>query len=305
MTPETESTTPRSDLDEEQEVDFGRYFRAILVRWWLPVAGIVLGIIAGLLVSTGSRRPFQAAAVVYLGSPTAPGGGTLLPRGTKFGFAGQFILSDPTIRQVADRVGVRFSALRDAVSLEPVSALTGEVATGATNFAQIRVEGLSRAKALQAANELAVLVERDFSTFVDLKLRNYRARRARAHRELAEVNARIESALKRQSEVVSSKLLPATEKFLLLANLNNVLGFNENRQANIEGSLLTVEELIAAAEQVERARVLEPARASRVAAPSSRTSAAIGGLVGLLIGILAALLWDPIAGRLEKSRERA
>ncbi len=29
------------DLDAEQEVDFGRYWRAIAARWWLLLAGIV------------------------------------------------------------------------------------------------------------------------------------------------------------------------------------------------------------------------------------------------------------------------
>ena len=40
-----------------------------------------------------------------------------------------------------------------------------------------------------------------------------------------------------------------------------------------------------------------PAVAVKTAGPNSRTGAAVGGLIGLIIGILAALLWDPVAAR--------
>ena len=45
--------TREPDLEAEQEVDLGRYARAVVVRWWLPVAGLVAGAIVGYLISLG------------------------------------------------------------------------------------------------------------------------------------------------------------------------------------------------------------------------------------------------------------
>src|SRR4029453_17819233 len=66
---------PAADVETEQEVDFGRYWRAIAARWWLPVGGLVAGLVIGYLVSLGTHSStYKATAQVYLGQPLAPGG---------------------------------------------------------------------------------------------------------------------------------------------------------------------------------------------------------------------------------------
>jgi uncharacterized protein involved in exopolysaccharide biosynthesis len=35
------------DFDAEAEVDLGRYSRALLERWWLLLAGLVIGAVFG------------------------------------------------------------------------------------------------------------------------------------------------------------------------------------------------------------------------------------------------------------------
>ena len=61
------------DPEAEQEVDFGRYWRLIGNRWWVPIAGLVVGLLLAsvplvwLLLrrgqrSTGPSRPNDAAA---------------------------------------------------------------------------------------------------------------------------------------------------------------------------------------------------------------------------------------------------
>ena len=51
------------------------------------------------------------------------------------------------------------------------------------------------------------------------------------------------------------------------------------------------------AQDVESGRIVSQASATRTAGANSRTGAAIGGLIGLIVGVLAALLWDPLTGR--------
>ena len=45
----------KADLDAEQEVDLGRYWSAIVARWWLPVLGFVAGAFIGYLTSLGNK----------------------------------------------------------------------------------------------------------------------------------------------------------------------------------------------------------------------------------------------------------
>ncbi len=284
---------------EEQEVDFGRHLRRILTHWWLPVLGLVVGIVAGFLVSAGSSRPYQARVIVYLGQPFAPGGSTPIQNlPTKLGFVGQLVLAQATINRVAGQIGVRPSKLRAAVSTEAVPGIAQGRFQQPAPLVEIRARGLPRKKGIAAADALAAVVVKDFSSYVDVKLATYKERLTRASRELVEVNARIADAQQQQAKVLADRSLPEAEKLIVLANYNNVLQFNENRQINLEGTQLTLRELVALAQQVERARVIEPASASRASPPSQRAAAAIGGLIGLLLGILAALLWDPVAARM-------
>ena len=55
------------DLDAEQEVDFGRYWRLIALRWWLPVGLLVAGILQMFLADLG-RAVLTAAMAPRSGS---------------------------------------------------------------------------------------------------------------------------------------------------------------------------------------------------------------------------------------------
>jgi hypothetical protein len=71
----------------------------------------------------------------------------------------------------------------------------------------------------------------------------------------------------------------------------------EQRLSNLEADRLAAQQYLALAQDVERAHVYAPAVATKTAGANSRTGAAVGGLIGLIAGVLAALLWDPVAGR--------
>src|SRR5215210_3809736 len=80
MRPQREAAKPRADgvpeLDDEREVDLGRYLDALVARWWLPVLGLIIGVALGYLVSASSKEVWRAQATVYAGSPYAPNGST-------------------------------------------------------------------------------------------------------------------------------------------------------------------------------------------------------------------------------------
>ena len=64
-----------STPNAEREVDLRSGWARITARWWLPVGGLVLGAILGVLVSIGSGDVYKAEALIYLGQPFTPGGG--------------------------------------------------------------------------------------------------------------------------------------------------------------------------------------------------------------------------------------
>ena len=71
-------STRNVDLEAEQEVDLGRYWSAIVSRWWLPLAGLLVGAVLGYLVSLGGNQVWNASSTVYLGASYSIIGGNLL-----------------------------------------------------------------------------------------------------------------------------------------------------------------------------------------------------------------------------------
>ncbi len=286
------------ELDAEQEVDFGKYWRAVAARWWLVVVGVVVGALIGLAATTGGSRPYDARAVVYLGQPFAPGASSpiqTLP--TQFGLANQFLVSRAVMTKAAAAAGVKRSRLRSATSTKTITGFTQGKTQQPAALLEIDVSGLGAGEAVRAAQSLAEQLVADFSRFVDVKLGVYDRRLARTNRELAYVRAAIEKAERQQAALIANTSLPPTEKLLLLANLNNVIEFNQNRETTLEGTQLTLQELTALANQVERASIVDPATATRASAPSRRVGIVVGAVIGLIVGVIAALLWDPVARR--------
>src|SRR5919199_1484599 len=79
MRPETqvrprERERPLPDIDAEEELELGRYWNALLARWWLPLAGLIAGIVLGYLLSLGGKQVYEAKATIYLGQPLSASG---------------------------------------------------------------------------------------------------------------------------------------------------------------------------------------------------------------------------------------
>ena len=74
----TKQPQTEPDLDAEREVDIGRYLDALVARWWLPLAGLVVGVALGYLLALGGNQVFKSEATVYVGTPFSPGGGAPL-----------------------------------------------------------------------------------------------------------------------------------------------------------------------------------------------------------------------------------
>jgi outer membrane lipoprotein SlyB len=187
------------------------------------------------------------------------------------------------------------------VTTKPITGITGaKVGTPAPLLA-ITVSGASPAKVAAAANALGALVIKQVAPYQTAKIQSLRDQLAYDDAQLKAIAARLESARATQASVLRDKSITGTDKLVALANLNSVITLALQQQNTISLDRFTVRQQLSLAQDVEVGRIVSQASATKTAGANSRTGAAVGGLIGLIAGILAALLWDPIARRRSES----
>lgn len=295
----SESNPP--DPGAEREVDLRSAWARITARWWLPVAGLVAGAVLGMLVSVGGGSVHEAKTLLYLGQPFAPGGGQIQSLATNPETVSQIIRSEAAIKRAAAAAGLRPGQLRGNVTSRGITS-AGSAARSLSPLVEITVQAPSSAKAERAAASLANSVIAPLSTYVDSKIEllNRQIRVSNANLEAA--NARIETALAQQRLALEEKGLSLAERFLVQASANSTLQFFEARVSNIRQDRTAALQQLSLAQEVERTRVVEPPSSVRTTARSRRNAAAIGGIIGLLLGALAASVADPF---LQRRNERS
>jgi capsular polysaccharide biosynthesis protein len=292
-------TRPLPELDLEQEVDFGRYVRIVLARWWLLVVGVIIGALIGLAVATSKSRPYEATALVYLGQPYLPGGGgaQIQSLNTKLAFVSELIVARSTLATVSAKTGIKPGFIQSRVSVEPVTGINrGKVAQPAPIVA-VTVHKLPPKEAAAVANAEGDVLARNFSSYVNQKMSTYQVRLKRIDGRITQAQQIIAKAQKDEAALVSNHSVGVDEKLALLAHYDNIINNWTVRLNQLEADQISSGDVITLADQIEKARVLEPAKVHRAAAPSRRTSVLIGGFVGLLVALIGALLWDPVLRR--------
>jgi capsular polysaccharide biosynthesis protein len=286
------------DLDVEQEVDFGRYWRLIVARWWLPVGLLVAGLVIGYLVSVGTRTTtYHATAQVYLGQPLAPNGAAPVSSPpTTLGLVANLVTSTAVVRSVAASVGLQ-GRLGGHITTKPILGITAGKAGTPAPLINITVSGAPPKKVADAANKLADVVVNAVSGYPTVKIEKLQEEIAFDDKSISRNNARFALAQKQQASILANSSLAPTERLLLLANINTTLVTVEQRLGQLETDRLNAQQFLSLSESIERARVTAPAVASKAPSPSARTGAAIGALIGLIVGIVAALAWEPLARR--------
>lgn len=266
--------TDRHEYEGEAEVDLGRYVSAVAARWWLPLLGLVAGVVLGLGVSVGERDVYKGTAVLYLGQPYI-GNARVDTLATTPGNVREIVRSEAVVRRVAREVRLRPAKLRDRIS---VSAPSGAGADRARQqLVNVTVTGDAPGKVGKAATLLARAAAADVSDFADAKIATLEAQIAAADSELASLKDRVDALLESGDDLAAAVL--------------------ELRRAALLQSRLDRQQLLDLARTVERAQVVEPAVARKVTAQSRRNTLVVAGAIGLLIGLAAALAWDPVARR--------
>jgi len=294
MGPETQVRPQRErpvpDVDAEEELELGRYWTALVTRWWLPVVGFVAGIAIGYLLSLGGHQVYQAKSTIYLGQPLNPTGtGQIQSLSTNPSTVKQVVLS-PYWQHVAEqRAGLPSGALRGQVSTQAVAGVAAALGrVGQNPLVNIVVTGKRRLKIALAADALAQIAVKQVSgAYVAKKIDTLKRLIAADRQELSSTNERLKSL----QTAVQSGGLPTVERLLFA----NQIGLVVQEQRQVITDQTQNEQLLTLAQTVEQSQVITPARATKTTARSRRNSILVGALIGLVLGILAALLWDPAA----------
>jgi hypothetical protein len=266
------------DAEAEQEVDLGRYWHAVVSRWWLPLLGLIAGALIGYAVALGGTQQFRGSATIYLGTPYSIIGSVPLQNAqTNPSTVNALIHSEEFIAAAAAAAGTTPDAIRGGITSKSISTGTGLTAAqraSANPLVRISATASTRRRATRAANSLARQVVARLAPLSRDKIRLLKDRVATDQKQI--------DTIRSQSAAGGDSTLKA----VLAIQLNDVLQ-----------DQLQAQQLLAQALQVERPALLARAVAVKTTARSRRNSTVVGGFIGLIVGLIAALAWEPIARR--------
>ena len=287
---------------EEQEVDLSSAWQRVKLRWWLPVGGLVIGAVLGLVLALAGGSVWRAETIVYLGQPFAPlGGGQIQSLATNPRTVGEIVRSEAVLQDVSRATGIPVSKLRSSISTRELLA-TGVPRAGTNPLIEIGLKGDAGPRKIeQAADALAARVVDNVSEYVVQKVDRLERQVDVSQAQLNAVEGRIEAAQQQQTSILQNESIPVDQRLILSLNLNSVVTTADARRTALQDDLFEADQLLILAENVEMSRVVEPAAAVKTTARSSRTSLLVGAVAGLLVGLVAALVAEPLALRRRRS----
>jgi capsular polysaccharide biosynthesis protein len=269
------------DPEAEQEVDFGRYVRLLAARWWLLAAGLLVGAVIGYAVALGGSQTYKATATLYLGQPYSASGNVQLQAAqTNPSTVRQIAHAEIVVDRVAGECKAKPADFRRGISTQTIS---GNIArNGQTPLVSVSVQAKKRKLASCAANGIARVVIEKTSVFANQKIKNFSGQIANKQRDISTIN-----------KALQDESLGTTEKLLLLTRLSTD-----------EDAVLSTSQLLQQARQIEKPSILTSASSTKVTARSRRNTLVVAALIGLVLGAIAALMWDGVAAGLARRRAK-
>ena len=276
------ATTPASDKgfdpEAEQEVDFARYGRMLARRWWLVAVGFVAGAVIGFLVSMGGTKLYSATSTIYLGQPyNQSGAAPVISIQTNPSAVGQIANAQSVADAVATHCKTTPETFRKGVSVQKVAtASTATKSTVQVNpLVTVTVQAAKGKVAVCAANGLARAAVAGLGAYPRAKIARYTSQVDYDKNEI-----------KRLGTAIQNPNISTTDRLLLETTLRND-----------QQDLQAYSGLLLQATFVELPKVTVRAAARQVSAQSPRNTVLIAALIGLILGVIGALLWDRIVPR--------
>ena len=285
-----------TDRDDEQEIDLGRYWGAVVARWWLVLGAVVAGIVVGYLTTLGGTKQYEAEAVIYLGTPLA-GGSVVVDPPTQLALVNQLALAPETRREIAAAVGLNPRDLVGNISTKTVLGISNAKVGPVAPIASVKVSGRPAVKIAAAANLLAQRILDSQSHYTQVKIAQLKNRPAYSRTQLASVQEKLANAQALQKRLLDSSA-DLTTKLITVQTYTQVILSSQARISELEGAQFSYAQAFSLAQDVELGHIVTPAIPTPVNARSRSNSIVVGAIVGLILGIVAAILWLPALRKL-------
>lgn len=278
--------TDAPDLDAEQDVDLRRHWDTITRHWWIVLAGLAAGLVVGYLISLSGAQVYKAKAVVYLGQPLSQGGVQVQSQATNPSTVKEIVTAESTIQRVARDSGLRAGQLRGHISTQAVSGNISRL--GQNPLVAITVTGHARRPVARAANDLArtVVFSDALAGYSKTKIQNLQLLVDQEKATLNTLNANLKA---QQEALKNSSGLSTSERLIALGQLNGLQAQLLTTTDQLTGN----QQNLALAKDVEAPVITTLAAATKTTARSRRNTVLVAGLIGLILGLVAALLYEP------------
>lgn len=283
-----------AELDDEREVDLRKYWNAIVARWWLPVLGLVAGLIVGYLFTLGGNQVYTATSTLYLGQPYA--GNSPIPGGlaTNPAYVNQKIHSPLVARIASNASGMRSGEIRNNISSSTTGVAKGSAArTGSIPLVEITLTGAAPKKVQAALLSVSNQIINQLSGYVDTQISGYQELLTSLNAQIASNQTRIADL---KAALAGAGDLSPIDRLLIVTQLDNAIQQNGTL---VQNKTLTQQQL-SLAEDIQKPQYVDQPIPTKTTARSTRNSMLVGGAIGLIVGIIAALLWGPVSRRVAK-----
>ena len=110
--------------------------------------------------------------------------------------------------------------------------------------------------------------------------------------QLDRLASRVDALLAQQKQILSGSGLALGDRLIVSQGINSNLSVAEAQRLTIQQDLTATRQLLSLADQVELPRIISDPIGKRTSATSRRNAAIIGGLAGLLLGAVLAVMLD-------------
>jgi len=280
-----------ADKPARRDVDVASYLGALTRQWWVVVACIVVGVLAGVVLTLLQPTTYDATASVYIGQTTDANGNPMAGLNSNARAAIQLVSSQTVLNEAAEQTGDGMTAalLRTGTTVETPSS-TIRTTSSVVNIVVITVRDESAERAAAAANALADAL---LTRIGDAP----KVRREVLERQVTSLGTQLDAARKRGARAdaalaaIASGDGSAAAKAAAAAPYVAVAQAAATEAESLTSSLQKAELMLLTTKNVELPRILhEAAVPDSPSGPDMQLNVAAGALAGLVVGIVAAFV---------------
>jgi capsular polysaccharide biosynthesis protein len=286
------------DQKTRESDDVGSYVGALTHNWWLILALVFVGILAGVVLTLLQPTTYDATSSVYIGQTTDANGNPMAGLNSNAKAATQLLASQALLDEAAEKAGgdITAASLRRETTVETPSS-TIKTAQSIVNIVVITVRNESAERAAAAANALA-------QALLDRLGKPVEARIALLERQVSDLEDQLARAQESgysvgaALDVIAHSDMTKAEKAVASAPYIAVAQAAATQAEALTASLQKAELMLLTAKNVEQPRILhEAAVPDTPSGPDMRLNVAAGALAGLVVGMLTAFVRQRRVGR--------